>query len=588
MSQFKELKGAGSLSQVAHLLDIKPGMLSFQLYKVPQAAKYKKFEIAKRFGGKREIWAPNKDLKLIQHRLSELLQNCADEINTAHGRTESAMRPGISHGFKRAHSIMTNANEHVGRRSVFNVDLHDFFGTINFGRVRGFFIKNRNFSLHPSVATVLAQIACHENKLPQGSPCSPVISNLIGHTLDIPLARLAKATNCMYTRYADDLTFSTNKPKFSSRVAIRPNPNMEAWNPGHGLKRLVAEAGFSINERKTRMQYRDSRQDVTGLVVNRKVNVPASYRHTVRSMASTLFRIGQFYVPCRRDDGKGGFVEAKRTGHVGQLIGMLSHIDRVDLFNRETCLRVGTTPTETPGRVKLLRQVLYFDAFYRPSLPVVVCEGKTDNVYLKCAIRRLARHFPTLVEPGTPPKLRVRLFRYSERRAGKVTELEGGVGGLCKLIKHYFSDLESKFRAAPPKHPVIVLIDNDLGADKVLGAVAGITKKNKASREAPFIHVCSNLYVVPTPLTADGRHTSIEDFFDAETLDTKLNEKSFNRSKEADANKHYGKAAFARDVIAKRVDKIDFSRFRGILERVDAVIADYAKHHPAEVPADGK
>jgi RNA-directed DNA polymerase len=96
------------------------------------------------------------------------------------------------------------------------------------------------------------------------------------------------------------------------------------------------------------------------------------------------------------------------------------------------------------------------------------------------------------------------------------------------------------------------------------------------------------LYVVPTPLTPDGRQTSIEDFFDAETLDAKLNEKSFNRSKEADSTKHYGKAAFARDVIAKRVDKIDFSRFRGILERVDAVIDDYAKHHPAEVPADGK
>jgi RNA-directed DNA polymerase len=453
MSQFKELKAAGSLSQVARLLDIKPGMLSFQLYKVPQAAKYEKFEIAKRFGGKREIWAPNKDLKLIQHRLSELLQNCADEINAAHGRVESAVRPGIAHRFKRAHSIMTNANEHVGRQSVFNVDLHDFFGTINFGRVRGFFIKNRNFSLHPSVATVLAQIACHENKLPQGSPCSPVISNLIGHTLDIPLARLAKATNCTYTRYADDLTFSSNKPKFSSRVATRPDPNMEAWNPGHGLKRLVAEAGFSINERKTRMQYRDSRQDVTGLVVNRKVNVPASYRHTVRSMASTLFRIGQFHIPGRLEDGKGGFVEARRTGHVGQLIGMLSHIDRVDLFNRETCLRVRTTPTETPGRVKLFRQVLYFDAFYSPSMPVVVCEGKTDNVYLKCAIRRLASHFPTLVEPGMPPKLRVRLFRYSERRAGKVTELEGGRGRVVQAHQALLLRLGDKVQSSAAQTP---------------------------------------------------------------------------------------------------------------------------------------
>ncbi|MFX7853813.1 reverse transcriptase domain-containing protein, partial [Acinetobacter baumannii] len=91
--------------------------------------------------------------------------------------------------------------------------------TINFGRVRGFFLKDKNFALHEKVATVIAQIACHDNKLPQGSPCSPVISNLIGHMMDIMLVRLASATGCSYSRYADDLTFSSNKGKFSSRVA---------------------------------------------------------------------------------------------------------------------------------------------------------------------------------------------------------------------------------------------------------------------------------------------------------------------------------------------------------------------------------
>jgi len=63
--------------------------------------------------------------------------------------------------------------------------LQDFFGSINFGRVRGFFIKDRNFALQPAVATILAQMACHNNALPQGSPCSPVISNLVGHVLDV-------------------------------------------------------------------------------------------------------------------------------------------------------------------------------------------------------------------------------------------------------------------------------------------------------------------------------------------------------------------------------------------------------------------
>jgi hypothetical protein len=104
---------------------------------------------------------------------------------------------------------------------VLNIDLEDFFGTVNLGRVRGFFIKERNFALKPRVATVLAQIACHDNALPQGSPCSPVISNLIGHVLDIQLSALARKTGCTYSRYADDITFSTNKQVFPPAIAKR-------------------------------------------------------------------------------------------------------------------------------------------------------------------------------------------------------------------------------------------------------------------------------------------------------------------------------------------------------------------------------
>jgi RNA-directed DNA polymerase len=191
MSSLKELQAATSLTQVASLLNVKLGMLSFLLYKKPKTNLYTKFEIPKRHGGIREILAPESNLKLIQHRLSDILQECQSEINAAHGHIEDESHQGIAHGFKRYHTIMTNGRAHVTRRYVFNVDLHDFFGSINFGRVRAFFLKNKNFKLHADAATVIAQIACHENKLPQGSPCSPVISNLVAHSLDILLVRLA-------------------------------------------------------------------------------------------------------------------------------------------------------------------------------------------------------------------------------------------------------------------------------------------------------------------------------------------------------------------------------------------------------------
>jgi len=349
MSQLTQLKAATSLSDVARLLEVKAGMLSFLLYKKPKASLYTKFEIPKNYGGTREIWAPDKDLKLVQHRLADLLQNCVEEINSARGHPESAKHHGISHGFRRKHTIMTNARAHVTRRYVFNVDLHDFFGTINFGRVRGFFLKDKNFALNEKVATVLAQVACHENKLPQGSPCSPVISNLIGHMLDVLLVRLATATGCSYTRYADDLTFSSNKRAFSSRIAKPDDADKDIWVPGQGLKRLVAKAGFSFNETKTRMQYRDSRQEVTGLVVNRKVNVPASYRYTVRAMVDRALKTGAFQYVYMKVDATGKTTVANAPGTNSQLIGMLSYIDQVDLFNKKLCEQNGIEPHQTAG-----------------------------------------------------------------------------------------------------------------------------------------------------------------------------------------------------------------------------------------------
>lgn len=574
MSRLKDLQGATSLREFAPLLDVKSGMLSFLLYKKPKTDLYKKFNIPKRHGGIREILAPERDLKLLQHRLSQLLQECLVEINSAHGHVENETRHGIAHGFKRHHTIMTNGRAHVSRRYVFNVDLHDFFGTFNFGRIRGFFIKDKNFQLHPDVATVIAQIACHENKLPQGSPCSPVISNLIGHSLDIALVRLAASEGVTYTRYADDLTFSTNKQSFPSQIATQTSEH--DWEPGEGLKKVVARSGFSFNPSKTRMQYRDSRQEVTGLTVNCKVNVPSTYRYRVRAMADNLFKSGEFEFTYKKTDEKGNELIYKSKGERKQLLGMLSYIDHVDRFNTKLRIDNGLEPIDTPGRIALFRRFLYFDSFYAADAPVIVCEGKTDNVYLKCAIKSLAASYPKLSDSGKPPKLKVRFFKYAERRTSEITELTGGVGGICKLLKNYHEDLSKTFKAPAPKHPVIVLIDNDNGADSIYGAIAGITKTKKPAGRANFIHVSGNLYVVPTPLGPGNKKTAIEDFFDEATLKTPLNGKEFSRQKELEDSKHYGKTPFALNVVAKNAEKIDFKGFKPILDRVVAVIDDYA------------
>ena len=122
MSSLKALKAATSRKDVASLLDVKLGMLSYTLYKTSEAKRYTRFEIPKRHGGMREILAPERNLKLLQRRLSNLLQDCHAEVSQAHGRVEDEAHTGIAHGFKRHHTIMTNGRAHVSRRFVFNVD----------------------------------------------------------------------------------------------------------------------------------------------------------------------------------------------------------------------------------------------------------------------------------------------------------------------------------------------------------------------------------------------------------------------------------------------------------------------------------
>ena len=168
---------------------------------------------------------------------------------------------------------MTNAAVHKRRRYVLNLDLKDFFPSINFGRVRGIFIKDKRFALDPKVATLIAQIACHDHVLPQGSPCSPVISNIVGHLLDIRLVRFAKAQKCTYSRYADDITFSTNAKAFPADVAAPVSGSEHDWALGAALLKELKKADFEVNPAKTRMQYRGSRQVATGLLVNEKPNV---------------------------------------------------------------------------------------------------------------------------------------------------------------------------------------------------------------------------------------------------------------------------------------------------------------------------
>lgn len=570
MSQLLLLRGASSLHDVATLLQFQAKSLAYIIYKKPIQNRYKSFQISKRNGGIREIKAPAPDLRLLQQRLSNVLQICTEEINESKKRKDD-----LAHGFKRKKSIITNAKKHQRRRYVFNVDLKDFFPSINFGRVRGFFIKDANFLLHPKVATILAQIACHEGVLPQGSPCSPVISNLVGHVLDIHLCKLASANGCAYSRYADDLTFSTNKPVFPIEIA-KPLPDqVHKWEAGDKLKETILHSGFVINPAKTRMQYRDSRQSVTGLIVNRKVNIRTEYRRIVRSMAHALFKDGKFQRLWMVPDATGKPVPMMVDATMEQLHGMLGHIDKVDCHNFEIDSKLESQEEEAEkalrSKEKLYRRFLMFKVFYSAPKPVIVCEGKTDNVYIDQAIKRLAVKFPKLATAAAngQVELNVRILKTVNSSTGRVLELKGGTSHLHPFIKQYLTEIE-KFKAPGKQNAVILVVDNDQAGHGVYQTIGKLTKK-KVSTTTDFVHVAGNLYAVLTPLKAGAQTSIIEDCFADVVLKVNLGGKTFDPNNNYDSAAHFGKhilSGYVRD----NASKIDFSGFEPLLERISAAI----------------
>jgi retron-type reverse transcriptase len=587
VSKLAALQAIKTKRELAELLDVKPSALTYTLYILKPENQYISFQIPKKSGGKRTIDAPTGRIKFIQSKLSKLLLDCIDEINSQkkhlkHKKKTAPTLPQLSHGFARKRSIITNAHMHTNQKNVLNIDLDNFFDCFNFGRVRGFFIKNKNFNLNDDVATAIAKIACYDNRLPQGSPCSPVITNLITHSLDIRLAYLAKRYSCVYSRYADDITFSTRKPAFPSQLM---KESSGAYVVGKRLRREIESSGFSINRKKTRIQYKDSRQDVTGLVVNRKPNVKNEYWRTIKAQCHSVFKTGEYF---------NHTAEGIYKGTVNELEGKLNFIDQIDLYNRlrqkpplEPAYQIAkhnhNTSALFSGRERTFSRFLYYRNFYANSKPTIICEGKTDNVYIKSSISRLHSDYPKLAVTDTKTgdyQLLVKLFNYS-KRTRFLLELYGGTSYLGLFISKY-NENYSFYTAPTPSNPVIIILDNDSGAKDILNKISKIDSTTvyptslakDAYRDSEFIHVTHNLYIVFTPHIKIN-DTEIEDFFDKPTRDTLVAGKTFNPKKNFDKTKEYGKEIFASKVVRANKSSINFDGFKPILDRITQAIEHY-------------
>jgi len=230
---------------------------------------YTIYRIAKKSGGYREIAAPCKELKYYQYRLNRLLQSYY-----------SLIRPACVHGFVNGfglHSIniVSNAACHAGKRYVMNIDVKDFFPSITGEMVYRAF---RSVHFGHEAAVWFSLLATYDGRLPAGAPSSPVVSNIVCLTLDHSLMTYSKLRNYAYSRYADDLTFSSDEPFTREQIA--------------GIVSLLRQNGFEVNHRKFRIQSRSSRQTVTGLTVNEKVNIDRRKLKKLRAIFHDIRRKG--------------------------------------------------------------------------------------------------------------------------------------------------------------------------------------------------------------------------------------------------------------------------------------------------------
>ena len=235
--------------------------------------RYKTYEIPKKNGKKRIISSPDNYLLRVQTLINILFQMLFSDY--AHNSCN---------GFIYGRNIKRNAEPHVNKRFVLNIDIKDFFPSIKFRRIKAVMGLNP-FNLNEDkerLAFIISNLATYKGVLPQGAPTSPIISNIVTQKLDRRIHQICKTLRVKYSRYADDLTFSSNRDILDNNFISK-------------ISEIITSENFEINDKKTRLRSSMNRQEVTGLIVNRKVNINREYLQTVRAMINNWDKRGLDY-----------------------------------------------------------------------------------------------------------------------------------------------------------------------------------------------------------------------------------------------------------------------------------------------------
>lgn len=325
----KDYRSATSLADLATLLKLPAKQLAYYAHHVNKHQVYRTFEIPRRNHKSRTIEAPSRTLKYIQRVLHESLI----KVYGPH--------PAV-HGFCLDRSIVTNAKNHQRRNFVLNLDLADFFPSITRQRIFGRLVAEP-YGFSSVVANLIALIATNGfGRLPQGGPTSPVLANMIAASLDYEIVGLCRPLSCWYTRYADDITISTNKKEFPPELARYPNARGTGQVViGDNLTKAIENHGFKINHDKSRLHSNWTRQLCTGIVVNGvKLTPPRPYIRRLRSLIDHWQKFGWGNASQVLHEKEGRNLFSDRDELVNHVKGKLTYLKMVRGSGDKVCVQL--------------------------------------------------------------------------------------------------------------------------------------------------------------------------------------------------------------------------------------------------------
>ena len=380
---------------------------------VPTEKRYHIFKIPKKKKGEfRNISSPVKQLRNIQFYVKLILDSLYEPDDCVMG-------------FVRKKSVVDNAKKHINKYYVLNLDIKDFFPSVTQEMIYEC-LTRYPYHINYSVASMIARLCCIRTEdgkkvLPQGSPTSPILANMVCRGMDKEITNLARKFNLDYTRYADDITLSSQYNSFN-----------DDGNFMKGLNAIIEKYNFKINPDKKRIQKHGTRQEVTGVIVSSKTNVRRKYVKEIRVMLHNWETFGYdkaykrfaiFYLK----NGNKKYINVPDLKNV--IEGKLEYLKMVKGIGDMTYLRLKDRfdRLDSQSETKVIKSWLWCDFEKEKGVKLEAQKSPTSkDFYIDFSMGNKTQHYfiPHYLDLSNKEKLQIDMMQRGEEMFYRVSEVD--------------------------------------------------------------------------------------------------------------------------------------------------------------------